>query len=89
MHNVEVKDGVMFFNPPLKVESALLFAYDHLDCNFIMKPLSSCDSKALIIACASSPEFSSNINNFYTKEYEEKGYIRVNGFSSSMVDSID
>ena len=82
-------NGIVMCNPPLYVDSALLFAYEHLDCDFIMKPLSKSDSKALIIAYASSPEYSVNINSVYTKDYEEKGYVKVRGFSSSTVDSID
>lgn len=82
-------NGIILCNPPLDVDSAALFAYEHLDCDFIMKPLSTCDSKALIIAYASSPEYSINIDSVYTKDYEEKGYVKVKGLSSSMVNSID
>ena len=81
-------NGIIMCNPPLAVHSALLFASEHLDCDFIMKRLSESDSKALIIAYASSPEYSVNIDSVYTKDYEEKGYVMVRGLSSSMVDSI-
>lgn len=89
MSNIITQNGIVICNPPIDVDSALLFAYEHLDCDFIMKPLSTNDSRALIIAYASSPEFSINIDSVYTKDYEEKGYVKVRGCSSSMVDSID
>lgn len=54
-----------------------------------MKRLSESDSRALIIAYASSPKYSVNIDSVYTKDYEEKGYVMVRGLSSSIVDSID
>ena len=82
-------NGIIICNPPLNVDSALLFASEHLDCDFIMKRLSESDSKALIVAYASSPEYPVNIDSVYTKDYKERGYVKVRGLSSSMVDSIE
>lgn len=90
MNNIEVKNGIAFFNPPLKVESVVYFAAEHLDCDFIYKPLTdNFDDISEIIAYAYSPEYSSRVNDLFIREYIGKGYSKMNGLSSSMVNSID
>lgn len=90
MNNVEVKDGIAFFNPPLKVESIGYFAAEHLDCDFIYKPLTdNFDDISEIIAYAYSPEYSSRVNDLFIRDYMGKGFSRMNGWGSSIANSID
>ena len=37
MNNDKMQNGIVMCNPPIAVHSAILFAYEHLDCDFIMK----------------------------------------------------
>lgn len=88
MNNNVIENGIVICNPPLAVDSAISFAFEHLDCDFIMKPLSTHNSSALIIAYAASPEASINVDTIYKKYYKEKGYFKVRGLSSNMVNTI-
>lgn len=88
MNNNVIENGIVICNPPLAVNSVISFAFDHLDCDFIIKSLSNHNSSALIIAYAASPEASINLDAIYTKYYKKKGYVKVRGLSSSIVNSI-
>lgn len=83
-----IENGVIIYDPPLKYKSIVSFAYDHLDCDFIAVSVESGATGALIVACASKPEYSGNVSKLFVKKYEEKGYKQVMGLSSSMVNCI-